>query len=359
MLFQETYQNKKVFITGHTGFKGSWLLAWLHLLGAEMKCYSLPPAPEHKLYNQINGDDLCNSTFNDILDYPSLEQSILDFQPDFIFHLAAQAIVRTSYEEPLETFSINAIGTANVLNVVRKLSKRCVVILVTTDKVYNNREWPYPYRETDRLGGYDPYSASKACAELIIDSYRNSFFNCKQFQQHQKSVAVARAGNVIGGGDWAKNRIVPDLIRALQDDEPLVIRNPTSVRPWQHVLEPLCAYLLLGKKMAENPLSYSTEFNFGPLVNDCWPVEKMVQYAISIFGKGTYQLSRESDGLHEAGLLKLDISKAEQQLKWKPVYRAAEAIEKTIDWYKKFNGQNAYHLIINDIKAFSAIYSLQ
>ena len=349
--YSETYRGKKIFLTGHTGFKGSWLLTWLHLLGAEVRGYSLAPLPEHQLFNQIGGERLCESVFADILDYGELEKNILEFQPDFIFHLAAQAIVRTSYQAPLETFAVNALGTANLLNAVRKLNGPCVVVLVTTDKVYHNNEWIYPYRETDRLGGYDPYSASKACAEIITDSYRNSFFNGADFINHRKAIAVARAGNVIGGGDWATDRIIPDTIRALQAGISIPVRNPHAVRPWQHVLEPLSAYLLLGSKLASDGSTYATAYNFGPLNKDCLQVEEMVKLAIKAWGEGAYHSPDTAGMPHEAGLLKLDTSKAANDLQWYPVFNAYEAIENTIKWYRNFDN-NAFELIRNDIFSF-------
>jgi CDP-glucose 4,6-dehydratase len=347
-----TYRGKKVFLTGHTGFKGSWLMAWLHGLGAKIKGYSLAPKPEHKLFGQIGGEKLADSVYDDILNYQSFEKNLLDFEPDFIFHLAAQPIVRTSYEAPLETFAVNALGTANVLNSLRGLKKPSVVVLITTDKVYLNHEWVYAYRESDHLGGHDPYSASKACAEIIIDSYRNSFFNPKEYHRHQKAIGVARAGNVIGGGDWARDRIIPDAIRALQSNESIPIRNPDAVRPWQHVLEPLYAYLLLGMKLAEDPVKYATAYNFGPLGIDCWRVEKMVGEVIRSWGDGAYHVVQESEKPHEAGLLKLDINKAERDLHWQPVFAASEAIQRTVDWYKNFDGGNAFELLKEDIASF-------
>jgi len=347
-----TYKGKKVFLTGHTGFKGSWLLAWLHQLGAETRGYALAPLPEHKLFGQMQGDILCNSIFGDIMEYGKLEKNILDFNPDFIFHLAAQPIVRRSYEMPVETFAVNALGTAHLLNVTRKLAKTCAVILVTTDKVYHNNEWSYSYRESDHLGGYDPYSASKACAEIIISSYRSAYFNPKEFDKHKKSIVVARAGNVIGGGDWAKDRIIPDSIRALQNKESIPVRNPNAVRPWQHVMEPVYAYLLLGGKLCEDPVKYATAYNFGPLSPDCWKVEKMVRHILQVWGSGSYHVVKQGDQPHEAGLLKLDINKAEQDLQWKPVFSAGGAIQKTVDWYKDFDGRNALGLIRRDIDSF-------
>jgi len=348
------YKGKKVFLTGHTGFKGSWLLCWLHQIGAEVKGFSLAPENGNDLYTQINGDRLCKSVIGDILDYEHLEKEILDFNPDFIFHLAAQPLVRLSYQEPVSTFAINGVGSAHVLDIVRKLSKACHVVMITTDKVYHNNEWIYPYRENDRLGGYDPYSASKACAEIIIGSYRDSFFNVANYNVHQKAIAVARAGNVIGGGDWAKDRIIPDVIRALENDVPIIVRNPKSVRPWQHVLEPLGGYLILGYYLATEPERYSTAYNFGPLMEDNLEVEALVKMAVQIWKSGSYQVETQLNQPHEAGLLRLDISKAISELKWKPKYNALQAIEKTINWYRDVNEGRigALDLMRNDISEY-------
>lgn len=353
MLLSNSFKGKKVFLTGHTGFKGSWLLTWLYLMEANVRGYSLEPVRGSALYSDIDGDSLCDSIMANVLDDEKLKKEINEFEPDFIFHLAAQPLVRYSYEQPLETFNVNAIGTANVLNSVRYLKKACTIVLITTDKVYHNCEKDYAYIETDRLGGYDPYSASKAAAEIIIDSYRNSFFNPKDMAQHGKSVAVARAGNVIGGGDWATDRIIPDIIRSLQNHESVPVRNPKAIRPWQHVIEPLFGYLLLASKMANDPVQYAGAFNFGPHTNDCWEVEKVVHHAIQVWGEGHFHiLPAAQNKLHEAGILKLDVLKAQQELNWKPVFNAGEAIEKTVLWYKQFTGSNAHDLICEDIKTY-------
>ena len=341
------YKNKRVFITGHTGFKGTWLSIWLDQLGANLKGYALEPENSHDLYNLVSNEIKIQSVIADIRDKQKLENEILDFQPDIIFHLAAQPLVKKSYENPIETFEVNTIGTANVLEAVRKLEKQCSLVLITTDKVYENKEWIYPYRETDRLGGYDPYSASKATAELVISSFRNSFFNLEQYQIHKKSIASARAGNVIGGGDWAANRIIPDIVKALQSNQAIEIRNPQSVRPWQHVLEPLFGYLLLGAKLYDNPLKYSGAWNFGPLPDSTFTVEDLVNKSIEIWGNGSYKITKQENQVHEANLLKLDISKSVDQLGWKPCLSAQETIEWTIGWYKK-EKQN-YNLIANQI----------
>jgi CDP-glucose 4,6-dehydratase len=347
---KKTYQNKKIFVTGHTGFKGSWLIKILQLLGAEIKGYALAPQSNEDLFNLVEGNKICISVIGDLRDKERISKEVVDFQPDFIFHLAAQPLVRLSYEIPSETFEVNAIGTANVLDAVRLLEKKCQIVLITTDKVYHNNEWEYPYRENDRLGGYDPYSASKACAELVIDAYRNSFFNIRYYEKHQKAIAVARAGNVIGGGDWAKDRLLPDIARALGNNQTITVRNPNSIRPWQHVIEPLFGYLLLGLKLEENPIIFSQAYNFGPNFSDALDVNTMVQLAIKCWGKGNYEVMKNQNQPHEAGLLKLDISKAITSLSWKPVLNATQAVERTIKWYQGFyNGQNAQDLMIADI----------
>ncbi|MET0572409.1 MAG: CDP-glucose 4,6-dehydratase [Pedobacter agri] len=334
---KETYKGKKVFLTGHTGFKGSWMLKTLHLLGAEVKGYALSPQTEDDLYHLINGDQICASIIADLRDRETLKTAVLDFQPDFIFHLAAQPLVRLSYEIPSETFEVNAIGTANLLDAVRGLEKKCSVILITTDKVYHNNEWEYPYRENDRLGGYDPYSASKACTELVIDSYKNSFFNKAKIEEHQKGVAVGRAGNVIGGGDWSKDRLIPDIAKALSKNDEIVIRNPNSVRPWQHVLEPVIAYLLLGAQLERDSVKFGSAYNFGPYATDALPVADMLRLALESWGSGSFRVEQLENQPHEAGLLKLDISKAINELCWTPKMNAAKAVKETMDWYKSFS----------------------
>jgi CDP-glucose 4,6-dehydratase len=359
MNLQAVYNGKRVFLTGHTGFKGTWLLQWLKLLGAQVKGYALAPEHLEDLYNLVQGDTLCESIVADLRDASRLEQEILAFQPDFIFHLAAQPLVRLSYTIPSETLTVNAIGTAYVLDAVRKLQRPCTVVLITTDKVYENKEWLYPYRETDRLGGYDPYSASKACAELVINSYTQSFFNPTAFAQHQKGIASARAGNVIGGGDWAKDRIIPDIVRALRTSQPVTVRNPQAVRPWQHVLEPLGGYLLLGAKLATEPLRYGGSWNFGPYAEDNKEVEDLVQTALQVWGTGTYNKPVLINQLHEAGLLKLDISKAVSELGWKPQYMADTAIAKTLQWYKAYDEQpdTIKQFTVQQIHAFAGYES--
>ncbi len=338
---KKVYSGKKVFLTGHTGFKGSWMLELLTLLGAEVKGYALAPKTEKDLFYLLEGNSSCTSVIDDLRNRKKLTDEIVSFQPDFVFHLAAQPLVRLSYQIPSETFEVNAIGTANLLDGVRMLEKTCTVVLITTDKVYHNNEWIYPYRETDRLGGYDPYSASKACAELVIDSYRNSFFHTATYSQHQKAIAVGRAGNVIGGGDWSVDRLIPDIIKSLNANEKIIIRNPQAVRPWQHVLEPVVGYLLLGSKLATDPVRFSQAYNFGPESTDALPVLDMVNLAINAWGGGAYEVKKEANQPHEAGLLKLDITKALTALDWKPKMNASEAVSLTVEWYKQYYSSSA------------------
>jgi CDP-glucose 4,6-dehydratase len=351
---QDAYKGKKIFLTGHTGFKGAWMLKTLSLLGAEVKGYALEPQTRDDLFHLIDGDAISTSVIADLRDKKRLEAELVSFQPDFVFHLAAQPLVRLSYEIPAETFEVNVMGTANVLDFVRLLEKKCDVVLITTDKVYHNNEWIYPYRENDRLGGYDPYSASKACAELVIDSYRNSFFNIKNYEQHQKGIAVARAGNVIGGGDWSQDRLIPDIAKAFAVEKPVVIRNPNSVRPWQHVLEPILGYLLLGANLAKDPMHFSQAYNFGPHLSDALPVEEMLKLAIQSWGKGGYIIEKSEGQPHEAGLLKLDISKAMEELKWQPKMDAKQAVSMTMNWYSEFhsNKNNIVDFTTRQVKEF-------
>lgn len=335
------YKGKKVFVTGHTGFKGSWLVKILSMLGADVKGYALPPATDPDLYHVLDIENLCTSVFGDIMDSEKLTREIVDFAPDVVFHLAAQPLVRLSYDIPAETFAVNAIGTAHVLDAVRKVEKPCAAVLITTDKVYQNNEWDFPYRENDRLGGYDPYSASKACAELVIDSYRNSFFNRKKYDLHKKAIVSTRAGNVIGGGDWAKDRLIPDIVRALHNGEEIVLRNPAAVRPWQHVLEPLSGYLLVGYLASVQYGTVCDAYNFGPNSEDTLTVEQMAKQAIDIWGAGSYRVEQNPSAPHEAGLLKLDISLAKARLGWKPAMTAYEALELTLQWYKTYYQDNS------------------
>lgn len=334
-LLKNTFANKRVFLTGHTGFKGAWLLQILNELGADVKGYSLAPEKSKDLYNQIDGDKLCYSSITgDLRDLHTLQGEMIRFEPHFVFHLAAQSLVRRSYEEPVDTFVVNTIGTANVLQAMRGLEKPCAGLMITTDKVYENPERGEPFKEEDKLGGYDPYSASKAAAEIVVDSFRRSFFHPDKYTLHQKAIASVRAGNVIGGGDYADDRIIPDIVRAIENDEKVVLRNPKSIRPWQHVLEPLSAYLLLAAKMNEDPIRFSSAYNFGPEPHDEKSVEELTQIFLSAYGKdGNYGIQQTDKNPHEANLLLLNSSKATTQLGWQPKLNAATAIYWTAEWY--------------------------
>jgi CDP-glucose 4,6-dehydratase len=336
---EKVYSGKKVFVTGHTGFKGSWLITWLHLLGASVKGYALNPENEKDIYNVVSPRINAESIIGDIRDKQKLQQEIISFQPDFIFHLAAQAVVRRSYEIPAETFEINSIGTANLLEAIIQLKKKCTVVVITTDKVYKNKERNKPYKENNRLGGYDPYSASKACTELVTDSFQRSFFNIKNIEIHNKALATARAGNVIGGGDWNKDRIIPDIINHLNSGRPIPVRNPAAIRPWQHVLEPLSGYLTLGAfldvRNSYPDRKLSTAYNFGPKKKDHLTVKNLVEVAIDCWGSGTWKDMSDPSHPHEAGILKLNINRAKKELKWWPKLNSKEAIQWTIDWYRQ------------------------
>ena len=345
---KDRYKGKKIFVTGHTGFKGSWLCAWLHLLGAEVKGYSLAPEYEDCLFNIL--PSVNESIIADIRSREKLKAEIISFQPDYIFHLAAQPLVRRSYQIPSETFEINAVGTANLFEALNGLEKKCTVIIITTDKVYENKEQDLLYNENDVLGGYDPYSASKACTEIVVNSFRSSFFNISRISQHQKAIASVRAGNVIGGGDYNKDRIIPDIIRALRKNQTIEVRNPNAVRPWQHVLEPLGGYLLLGGLLNDQPADFSGAYNFGPDETGHLTVKELVELSIETWGSGNWKDISDPSQPHEAGLLKLDISKAKKILNWQPKLNAAQSIEWTIGWYKKDPEQAAAFAVkqIND-----------
>jgi CDP-glucose 4,6-dehydratase len=328
------FKGKKVFLTGHTGFKGAWMLQILNWLGAQVKGYSLAPEKSNDLYCQVGGEKLCYSSITgDICDKQRLQTELVRFEPDYVFHFAAQALVKRGYDMPSYTFLVNAQGTAHVLDAIRNLATPCAAVMITTDKVYDNPERGLPFKEDDKLGGYDPYSASKAAAEIVIESYRRSFFNPDVYSKHHKSIAAARAGNVIGGGDYSDDRIVPDIVRAIAFGETVGLRNPLSIRPWQHVLEPLGAYLLLAAKMKEDPQKYCTAYNFGPNPEDMLTVEDLTKIFINSFGAGDYQSQIMAEAPHEAKLLLLDSSKALNELGWKSSMEARTAIQWTAEWY--------------------------
>ena len=337
--FAGVYSNRKVLVTGHTGFKGSWLVSWLRLLGAEVIGFALPPETDPCHFDLIDLSDI-KSVIGNILDLNALKKVLKEFKPDIVFHLAAQSLVCFSYENPIETLNVNVIGLANVLEACRFSESVRAIVNVTSDKCYENREWVWGYRENDPLGGYDPYSASKGCSELITSSYRKSFFNTEDFgKEHHILLSSARAGNVIGGGDWAQDRIVSDFMRSASEGETLKIRNPYAVRPWQHVLEPLSGYLLLGQKLLEGKIKYAEAWNFGPKDDANITVMELVLGMKKIWGKMDYLLDKISNKQHESGLLKLDCSKAHSKLRWNSVWDIGTTIKKTVRWYQQFYEQ--------------------
>lgn len=331
MTKHEIYKNKKVFITGHTGFKGSWLALWLHELGAEVAGYSLPP-DELSHFNLLNLK--IKNYFSDINDEKILNNAMAEFKPDIVFHLAAQPLVRDSYSDPITTYNTNVTGSLKVYLAALKAHVPALVS-ITTDKVYDNKEWDRGYREDDLLGGHDPYSSSKACMELMTDSFKKSFLG-----KGEMLMATARAGNVIGGGDWAKDRLIPDLVRNASKNITTPMRNPHSVRPWQHVLEPLNGYLLLGDKLLRGKKEFATSYNFGPSLTDNITVQDVANFSKKTWNAINFKMESQPDQLHEAGLLKLDISKAEKELNWHPLWNAEEAISFTVDWYKNYYLEN-------------------
>ncbi|MCB0700836.1 MAG: CDP-glucose 4,6-dehydratase [Chitinophagaceae bacterium] len=349
---QSVFKGKRVFLTGHTGFKGAWMLQILHWLGADVKGYSLAPEKDKDLYNQINGDSLCySSVIEDLRDLKKLHGELVRFEPHFVFHLAAQSLVRRSYDQPADTFMVNTQGTAHILDALRDVAGQCIALMITTDKVYQNPERGVPFSEDDKLGGYDPYSASKAAAEIVIESYQRSFFNKDNYSKHKKSVASVRAGNVIGGGDFADDRIIPDIVRAIDTDTPVGLRNPYSVRPWQHVLEPVGAYLYLAAKMTEHPEEHTTAYNFGPDKDDMLTVEELTKVFIERFGKGSYEKVEQDGAPHEAKLLLLDSSKARHSIGWNPQLDARTSIQWTADWYAN-REQSASEKCMQQIKQY-------
>jgi CDP-glucose 4,6-dehydratase len=337
-IFNGVYDGKKILITGHTGFKGSWLSIWLESLGAEVIGYALPAPTKPSLFEVAGIATHITSIEGDVRDGNHLERVLEKYEPDMVFHLAAQALVRLSYENPVQTYETNIMGTVNLLEAVRKCNSVRVCTVITSDKCYENKEWVYAYRENDALGGYDPYSSSKAGTELVVGSYQQSFFNPDKYESHGVALASARAGNVIGGGDWSSDRIVPDAVRALADNKTIVVRNPRAVRPWQHVLESLSGYLWLAALMWDHGAKYSSAWNFGPNNFDNLTVGQLVDGIVKKWGSGEWTDASVNNilQLHEANILRLDCTKAQSLLGWSPVYGIAEAINATVDWYRNY-----------------------
>jgi CDP-glucose 4,6-dehydratase len=330
MIDKDFWRGKRVFLTGHTGFKGSWLSLWLASLGANVKGYALNPPTSPSLFNEAKVDSIIDSQIGDIRDQDALHDSMIKFDPDILIHMAAQPLVRYSYDAPIETYEVNVIGTAKVLEVARSCINLKAIVNITTDKCYENDERSEGYKEDDPMGGYDPYSSSKGCAELVASSYRRSFL-----QDQGVGLASVRAGNVIGGGDWADDRLIPDILRSFEKKEPVVVRNPKATRPWQHVLEPLSGYLILAQKLYKDQKEYAEGWNFGPNDEDVKPVDWILDKMISKWPNSSWNLDSNSNP-HEAGFLKLDISKAELKLRWKPTWKLDQALDKIINWHKSW-----------------------
>lgn len=354
MINKDFWKNRKVFITGHTGFKGSWLSIWLSHLGADVTGYSLEPPTKPSLFDKCGIEKLINHNIGDICDLDRLKKIMLEADPEVVIHMAAQPLVRESYVDPVGTYNTNVMGTVNLLESVRSCSNIRAVVNVTTDKCYENKEWLWGYREDEPMGGYDPYSNSKGCSELVTSSYRNSFFNPEYYgKNHSVALASARAGNVIGGGDWAKDRLIPDIIKSFENNIPVDIRSPYSIRPWQHVLEPLSGYLTLAEKLYGNDgINFAQGWNFGPNDSDAKPVEWIVKKMCDIWGSEASYTIDKSPNPHEASYLKLDISKAAFLLGWSPRWSLDQALEAIISWNKEVKSENILNKCIEQIDSF-------
>lgn len=340
-MFGNIFKDRKVLITGHTGFKGSWLCILLNKLGADIYGYSLEPPTNPSLYIEANIDDFVTSFIRDIRDLKYLQEVMTKVQPEIVIHMAAQPLVRESYKNPVETYAINVMGTVNLLEACRHTQSIKAIVNVTTDKCYENQEWHWGYRENEPMGGYDPYSNSKGCSELVTASYRSSYFNPKDYHQHGVALATARAGNVIGGGDWAEDRLIPDFIRSITKGDEVKIRSPYAIRPWQHVLEPLSGYLILAAKLFTEGYKYTGAWNFGPEDRDAKNVEWIIKTVCELWGEGTSFSIDTNPQPHEANYLKLDCSKAKAELNWIPKWDIKTTLASIVDWNKSYlNGEN-------------------
>ncbi|MDD3008372.1 MAG: CDP-glucose 4,6-dehydratase [Arcobacter sp.] len=349
-LFSGIYKDKTVLVTGHTGFKGSWLCFWLSQMGAKVVGYSLE-APTNPNHIELLKLDII-SIIGDIRDLDKLNQVFNEYKPDIVFHLAAQPLVRLSYENPIETYETNVMGTLKVFEASR-INNVKAIVNITSDKAYENKEWIWGYRENDPMGGYDPYSSSKGCADILASSYRNSYFNPKEYKKtHNTLLATCRAGNVIGGGDWAKDRLITDIMISVSQGKKVSIRNPKATRPWEHVLEPLSGYLQIGQKLLEEKVEFAEAWNFGPSDEGSITVEQVVQNVKKHWDKIDYEINSNPNQLHEANLLKLDCSKAHILLKWKDVWDSDTTFEKTVKWYKSYYENNKEILTQNDLESY-------
>jgi len=348
MVNKQFWKNKRVFLTGHTGFKGSWLSLWLQDMGATVKGYALEPSTSPSLFDEAKVAEKIESEIGDIRNLEQLQACMIAFNPDILIHMAAQPLVRLSYKEPVETYEINVMGTVKVLEAARECPNLKAIVSVTTDKCYENKEWVWGYREDEAMGGYDPYSSSKGCAELVTSAYRLSFM-----QEQGIGLASARAGNVIGGGDWSDDRLIPDILNAFEKEQAVIIRNPKSTRPWQHVLEPLSGYLVLAQNLYEDPQAYAEGWNFGPKDEGAKPVDWILDEMVEQWqGDASWQLD-DNDHPHEAGFLKLDISKAKARLQWQPTWHLEEALERIIQWHQAWlNKDNMQYICLTEINDY-------
>lgn len=352
-IFNDFYRGKRVLVTGHTGFKGSWLAVWLRELGAEVVGVGLDPATDRDNFVLTGiGSKISADIRADIRDGARIKEIFEQYRPEIVFHLAAQPLVRLSYDIPVETYETNVMGTINVMEAIRATDSVKVGVMITTDKCYENKEQIWGYRENEPMGGYDPYSSSKGAAEIAIASWRRSFFNPETYDRHGKAIASVRAGNVIGGGDWALDRIIPDCIRALEAGRPIDIRSPKAIRPWQHVLEPLSGYMLLASKMWHNPTAYCEGWNFGPNPESISTVWEVATRVVDNYGSGTLRDLSDPNALHEAKLLMLDISKAKFRLDWEPRMDIAQTVKLTTDWYARYRTEAPHSLCLSQIQEY-------
>jgi len=342
------WKGKRVFLTGHTGFKGGWLALWLQSMGVDLQGFALDPPTNPSLFEKAHISANMRSETGDIRDYDALHKAVINFRPEIVIHMAAQPLVRYSYKNPIETYATNVMGVVHLLEAVRQGGTVKAVVNVTTDKCYENKEWVWGYRENEPMGGFDPYSSSKGCSELVTSAYRQSFFLAEGI-----GLASARAGNVIGGGDWAEDRLVPDILRAFENNQPVIIRNPKSIRPWQHVLEPLSGYLILAQKLWNDPMAYAGGWNFGPRDDDVKPVEWIVENLAKLWGNEAKWEIDAGFNPHEAGYLKLDISKASSLLAWEPKWSLGVVLEKIVQWDSQVRGShNAGEVCLEQIKSY-------
>jgi len=347
------WHGKSVFLTGHTGFKGGWLALWLHSLGAKVFGYSLPPSTDPSLFESIRLGSLVTSTLGDLRDFTRLKEAMTKAAPEVVFHLAAQPLVRSSYQDPVSTYGSNVMGTVHLLEAMRSTPSVCAAVIVTSDKCYENREWLWGYRESDRLGGHDPYSSSKACAELVTQAFRDSFFSPLRYSEHGVAVASARAGNVIGGGDWSLDRLLPDAMRAFVSGESLVIRSPNAVRPWQHVLEPLNGYLKLAQRLVECGALFNGPWNFGPSTEGMASVKAVVDLAVAAWSLPVKIKLDERSQPHEAGLLMIDATRSQQLLDWKPSFSLEQAVNMVVAFTRAWQqGEDLRDHCLDCISAF-------